>query len=64
MPIKKKAPIYKNKWDMQRYTDYHGIIWMSHTMKVYKKVIEQRQESTISENQPRRSTIEVTSRHR
>ena len=35
-------PIYKNKRDIQNYTNYHGINLMSHTMKLQERVIEHR----------------------
>ena len=59
------VPIYKNKGDIQSCTNYRGIKLMSHTMKLWERVIEQRLRGTtqISTNQfsfmPRRSTIEA-----
>ena len=46
-------PIYKNKRDIQNYTNYCEIKLMSHTIKLQKKVIEYRlrHETTILENQ-------------
>jgi len=35
-------PIYKNKRDIQNCTNYRGIKLMSHTMKLWKRVIERR----------------------
>ena len=35
-------PIYKNKEDIQKYTNDHGIKLMSHTMKLWERVIEHR----------------------
>ena len=35
-------PIYKNKGDAQCYGNYRGIKLMSHTMKVWEKIIEAR----------------------
>ena len=35
-------PIYKNKGEIQNCTDYRGIKLMSHTMKLWERVIEQR----------------------
>ena len=58
-------PIYKNKGDIQSYNNYRGIKLMSHTMKLWERVIEQRlrREDTISKNQfgfmPGRSTTEA-----
>jgi hypothetical protein len=34
--------IFKNKGDVQSYTNYHGIKLMSHTMKLWERVIEHR----------------------
>ena len=57
--------IYKNKGDIQSYTNYRGIKLMSHTMKLWERVIEHRLRGTtrVSTNQfrfmPRRSTIEA-----
>lgn len=36
------VPIYKNKGDIQNCTNYHGIKLMSHTMKLWERVIEHR----------------------
>ena len=36
------VPIYKNKGDIQSYTNYRGIKLMSHTMKLWERVIEER----------------------
>ena len=61
----KVLPIYKNKGDIQSYTNYRGIKLMCHTMKLWERVIEQRlrRETTISDNQfdfmPGRSTMEA-----
>ena len=58
-------PIYKNKRDIQSCTNYQGIKLISHTTKLWERVIEQRLQGTthISTNQfgfmPRRSTIEA-----
>ena len=35
------VPIYKNKGDIQSCTNYRGIKHMCHTMKLWKRVIEQ-----------------------
>ena len=59
------VPIYKNKGDIQSCTNYRGIKLMSHTMKLWERVIEQRLRGTtqISTNQfsfmPRMSTTET-----
>ena len=36
------VPIYKNKGDIQSYTNYRRIKLMSHTMKLWERVIEHR----------------------
>ena len=57
--------IYKNKGDIQSYTNYHGIKLMSHTIKFWERVIEHRlrHEITILTNQfgfmPGRTTIQI-----
>ena len=59
------VPIYKNMGDIQNCTDYCGIKLMSHAMKLWERVMEQRlrQKTKISENQfgfmPGRPTMEV-----
>ena len=59
------VPIYKNKGDIQSCTNYRGIKLMSHIMKLWERVIEQRLRgmTQISTNQfsfmPRRSTTEA-----
>ncbi len=59
------VPIYKNKGDAQDCANYRGIKLISHTMKLWERVIEQRLRActSISENQfgfmPGRSTIEA-----
>ena len=59
------VPIYKNKGDIQNCANYRGIKLMSHTMKLWEKVIERRlrAETSISKNQfgfmPSRSTTEA-----
>src|SRR4029450_2942072 len=59
------VPIYKNKGDVQSCNKYRGIKLMSHTMKLWERVIEQRlrRETEVSENQfgfmPGRSTTEA-----
>ena len=40
------VPIYKNKGDIQSCTNYRGIKLMSHTMKLWERVIEQRLRGT------------------
>jgi Reverse transcriptase (RNA-dependent DNA polymerase) len=58
-------PIFKNKGDIQSCTNYRGIKLMSHTMKLWERVIEHRLRKlrTISKNQfgfmPGRSTMEA-----
>ena len=58
-------PIYKNKGDIQHCANYRGIKLMSHTMKLWEKVIERRlrKETHVTDNQfgfmPERSTMEV-----
>ncbi|GJR45109.1 retrovirus-related pol polyprotein LINE-1 [Tanacetum coccineum] len=46
-------PIYKNKDDMQACSNYRGIKLLSHTMKLWERVIERRlkRETRVSENQ-------------
>jgi Reverse transcriptase (RNA-dependent DNA polymerase) len=59
------VPIFKNKEDIQSYTNYRGIKLMSHTMKLWERVIEHclRKLTTVSKNQfgfmPWRSTMEA-----
>ena len=36
------VPIYKNKGDIQNCENYRGIKLMSHAMKLWERVIEQR----------------------
>ena len=47
------VPIFKNKGDVLECNNYRGIKLMSHSMKVWEKVIERRlrEESDISQNQ-------------
>nr|GEV19846.1 retrovirus-related Pol polyprotein LINE-1 [Tanacetum cinerariifolium] len=58
-------PIYKNKGDAQACSNYRGIKLLSHTMKLWERVIERRlrSETKVSENQfgfmPGRSTTEA-----
>ena len=58
-------PIYKNKGDVQVCENYRGIKLLSHTMKLWERVIERRirQETVIRENQfgfmPGKSTTEA-----
>ena len=60
-------PIYKNKRDIQNCRNYRRIKLTSHTMKLWKRVIEHRlrKETHISENQfgfmPGRSTKDYIS---
>ena len=59
------VPIFKNKGDVQSYTNYRGIKLMSHTMKFWERVIEHRlrRVTSVTQNQfgfmPRRSTMEA-----
>ena len=59
------VPLYKNKGDIQDCSNYRGIKRISHTMKLWKRVIEHhlREHVKITENQfgfmPRRSTMEA-----
>ncbi|CAH9116420.1 unnamed protein product [Cuscuta europaea] len=59
------TPLFKNKGDVQECANYRGIKLMSHTMKLWERVVEQRLRKNvkISENQfgfmPGRSTTEV-----
>ena len=59
------VPIYKNKGDIQSCTNYREIKLMSHTMKLWERVIEHhlRAIMRVSMNQfgfmPGRSTMEV-----
>ena len=59
------VPIYKNKGDIQSCTNYRGIKLMSHTMKLWERVIEHRLKAItrVSMNQfgfmPGRSTMEA-----
>ena len=58
-------PLYKNKGDAENYNNYRGIILLSHTIKLWERVIEGRLRSNIeiSKNhfgfRPGRSTIEA-----
>jgi hypothetical protein len=36
------VPIFKNKWDVQSCTNYRGIKLMSHTMKLWERIIKHR----------------------
>ncbi|XP_063620491.1 uncharacterized protein LOC134792945 isoform X2 [Cydia splendana] len=47
------VPIFKNKGDVQECNNYRGIKLMSHSMKIWEKVIERRlrHESDITQNQ-------------
>ncbi|XP_046963282.1 uncharacterized protein LOC124532423 [Vanessa cardui] len=59
------VPIFKNKGDVQDCNNYRGIKLISHTMKVWEKVIERRlrEESEITENlfgfMPGRGTMDA-----
>ncbi|KAF3656754.1 putative U-box domain-containing protein 34-like [Capsicum annuum] len=58
-------PLYKNKGDIQSCNNYRGIKLLSHTMKIWERVVERRLRRvvSISENQfgfmPGRSTTET-----
>nr|XP_043618810.1 uncharacterized protein LOC122590696 [Erigeron canadensis] len=58
-------PIYKNKGDVQSCRNYRGIKLLSHTMKLWERVIEMRlrRVTNVAENQfsfmPGRSTMEA-----
>ncbi|XP_075976493.1 uncharacterized protein LOC142976811 [Anticarsia gemmatalis] len=47
------VPIYKNKGDAQECNNYRGIKLMSHSMKIWEKVIERRirEECEVTQNQ-------------
>ena len=57
--------LYKNKGDIQNCSNYRGIKLMSHTMKLWERIIEHRLwlEVSVSQNQfgfmPGRSTMEA-----
>jgi hypothetical protein len=59
------VPIFKNKRDVQSCTNYRGINLMSHTMKLWERVIEHRLRrlTMVIQNQfgfmPERSTMEA-----
>jgi hypothetical protein len=59
------VPIFKNKGDIQSCTNYRGIKLMSHTMKLWERVIEHRLRklTNVSKNQfcfmPGRSTMDA-----
>jgi hypothetical protein len=59
------VPMFKNKGDVQSYTNYRGIKLMSHTMKLCEMIIEHRLTgvTNVIENQfsfmPERWTMEV-----
>jgi hypothetical protein len=59
------VPILKNKGDVQSCTNYRGIKLMSHTMKLWERVIEHRlrRVTHVTQNQfgfmPSRSTMEA-----
>jgi hypothetical protein len=59
--------IFKNKGDIQSCTNYRGIKLMSHTMKLWEKIIEHRlrRMTNVTKNQfgfmPERSTTEAIS---
>ena len=47
------VPLYKGKGDIKEYGNYRGIKLMSHSMKLWEKIIEARikKEVTIAEQQ-------------
>jgi hypothetical protein len=59
------VPIFKNKGDVQNCTNSQGIKLMSHTMKLWERIIEHRlrEVTNVTENQfgfmPGRSTMEA-----
>jgi hypothetical protein len=59
------VPIFKNKGDVQSCNNYRGIKLMSHTMKLWKRIIEHclRGVTNVTKNQfgfmPGRSTMET-----
>lgn len=59
------VPIFKNKGDVQSCTNYRGIKLMSHTMKLWERIIEHRlrRVTSVTQNQfgfmPGRSTMEA-----
>ena len=59
------VPIFKNKGNVQSCSNYRGIKLISHTMKLWERVVEARlrREVTISEQQygfmPRKSATDV-----
>ena len=61
------TPVYKEKGNIQDCGNYRGIKLMSHTMKIWEKIIDQRmrEETTIGEEQfgfmPGRSTTDAIS---
>jgi hypothetical protein len=61
------VPIFKNKGDVQSCTNYRGIKLMSHTMKLWERVIEHRLRTatSVTQNQfgfmPGRLTMEAIS---
>ena len=56
-------PIYKNKEDIQSYTNYRRIKLMSHTMKLWERVIEQRLRGT-TQNRPTFCSIQHSGSNR
>ena len=59
------VPIFKNKGDVQSCSNYRGIKFISHTMKLWERVVEARlrHEVTINEQQygfmPRKTTTDA-----
>ena len=58
-------PLFKNKGDVQSCSSYSGIKLLSHTMKLWERVVERRlrREVVISEQQygfmPKKSTTDA-----
>lgn len=59
------VPIYKNKVDAQSCSNYRGILVLSHTIKLWERIIGSwvRRQAEVTENQfdlmPGKSTIEA-----
>ncbi|KAI5094295.1 hypothetical protein C0J45_16019 [Silurus meridionalis] len=57
------VPIFKYKGDVQTCSNYRGSTLISHTMKLWERVVEAREEVTICEQQygfmPRKSTTDA-----
>ncbi|KAK3548746.1 hypothetical protein QTP70_018779, partial [Hemibagrus guttatus] len=63
--LRRSVPIFKNKGDVQSCSNYRGIKLMSHTMKVWERVVEARLRKVVEicEQQygfmPRKSTMDA-----